>query len=187
MKNRAQLSLFIICNIQLAIILFNRTTWPVYIYVHVYIYGFPVMWIKFPKHWTECCSPSSFLSRNPLNSEDHVVNNVHQNMGFDDSNHILLCFMKTCITWHSWATNKKLTFSWKITLQGAISPFSWTLRKKLQWNLYWNLCIFIQEKVLSRIWWPFCLGLNMNSVIWLQDNICEWVITVRPDLPWETK
>ena len=34
-----------------------------------------------------------------------------------------LCVLwKACITWHFWATNRKLTFSWKITPQGAIPP-----------------------------------------------------------------
>ena len=34
-----------------------------------------------------------------------------------------LCILwKACITWHFWATNRKLTFSWKITPLGAIPP-----------------------------------------------------------------
>ena len=36
-----------------------------------------------------------------------------------------LCVLwKACITWHFWATNWKLTFSWKITPQGAILPLN---------------------------------------------------------------
>ena len=36
-----------------------------------------------------------------------------------------LCILwKTCITWHFWATNRKLTFSWKITPLGAIPPLN---------------------------------------------------------------
>ena len=36
-----------------------------------------------------------FFGRNPLIPEDHAVNKVPQNMGFDESNHILfMCFMK---------------------------------------------------------------------------------------------
>ena len=31
---------------------------------------------------------------------------------------------KACITWHFWATNTKLTFSWKITPLGAIPPLN---------------------------------------------------------------
>ena len=54
-ENEAQLSLFLHYNVQLAIILFNRT-WPIYLC----IYGFPVVWINFPKYLNECCSPSSF-------------------------------------------------------------------------------------------------------------------------------
>ena len=60
------------------------------------VYGFPVMWINFPKYWSECCSPSLFFSRNPLITDDHVVDEVPQNMGFDESNHILfMCIMKS--------------------------------------------------------------------------------------------
>ena len=34
-----------------------------------------------------------------------------------------LCILwKACITWHFWGTNRKLTFSWKITPLGAIPP-----------------------------------------------------------------
>ena len=34
-----------------------------------------------------------------------------------------LCILwKACITWHFWATNRKLTFSWKIIPLGAIPP-----------------------------------------------------------------
>ena len=36
------------------------------------------------------------FSRNPLITEDHVINKVPQNTGFDDSNHIFfMCFMKS--------------------------------------------------------------------------------------------
>ena len=36
-----------------------------------------------------------------------------------------LCILrKACITWHFWATNRKLTFSWKITPLGAIPPLN---------------------------------------------------------------
>ena len=39
-----------------------------------------------------------------------------------------LCILwKACITWHFWATNRKLTFSWKITPLGAIPPLKFEL------------------------------------------------------------
>ena len=41
---------------------------------------------------------------------------------------------------------------------------NWTRGNKLQWNFYRNSNIFIKEmhlKTLSRIWRPFCLGLNV--------------------------
>ena len=35
---------------------------------------------------------------------------------------------KACVTWHFWATNRKLIFSWKITPLGAIPPLKiWQL------------------------------------------------------------
>ena len=39
---------------------------------------------------------------------------------------------KSCVTWHFWATNRKLTFSWKITPQGAIPPLNLSL--SLSWH-----------------------------------------------------
>ena len=46
-----------------------------------------------------------------------------------------LCVLwKACITWHFWATNRKLTFSWKITPQGAIPPLKSLGPRKLEWN-----------------------------------------------------
>ena len=41
---------------------------------------------------------------------------------------------------------------------------NWTLRNKLQWNLYRNSYIFISVMHLnmpSGNWWQFCLGINM--------------------------
>ena len=90
-ENRAQLSMYLSYNDQLAIILFSRI-WPIYLC----IYGFPAVWIHFQKYWTLCCSPSSFFSRKPLITNDHVVNTVPRSMAFDDSNHILFtCIMKS--------------------------------------------------------------------------------------------
>ena len=46
-----------------------------------------------------------------------------------------LCILwKACITWHFWATNRKLTFSWKITPLGAIPPLNPLLAARFVWH-----------------------------------------------------
>ena len=56
---------------------------------------------------------------------------------------------------------------------------NWDLGNKLQWNLSRNLCIFIKENAFENVFWkmlavlsqpsgkcrPFCLGLNVLSII----------------------
>ena len=112
-------------SVQLAIILFSRT-WPIYLCV----YGFPVMWMNFPKYWTECCSPSSFFSRNPLITDDHAVNKVPQNMSFDESNHILfMCFMKS-MYYLTFLSNKQ-----KIDIFMTNHP---TIRENHHASVVWN-------------------------------------------------
>ena len=119
-ENRAQLSLFWSYNVQLAIILFSMT-WPIYIYV----YSFPVSWINFPKYWTECCSPSSFLVETLWSPKTMLSIKFPEVWISKTANTFCLCVLwKACITWHFWTTNRKLTFSWKITLQGAIPPLN---------------------------------------------------------------
>ena len=79
------------------------------------------MWINFPKNWTDCCSPSSFFSRNPLITDDHDVDKVPQNMGFDKSNHILFMrFMKSMHYLKFLSNKQKIDIFMKITPQGAI-------------------------------------------------------------------
>ena len=47
---------------------------------------------------------------------------------------------KVCITWHFWARNRKLTFSWKITPQGAIPPLKGLLRLSMFHQFIQCLC-----------------------------------------------
>ena len=45
---------------------------------------------------------------------------------------------------------------------------NWILGNKLQWNLNWNLNIFIEENAFEIVVWkwrPFCLGLNVLNYV----------------------
>ena len=59
---------------------------------------------------------------------------------------------------------------------------NWNLRNKLQWNLNRTSYIFIQENAFkkcmsSRIWRPFCLGINVFLVLSMQQLIIRIIRT----------
>ena len=85
-----------------------------------------------------------------------------------------LCVLwKACITWHFWATNRKLTFSWKITPQDAIPPlnslrpgkmdaisqttlsnaFSWMKILEIRLEIYWGLFLRILLTIFQHWFW----------------------------------
>ena len=93
--------------------------------LYIYVYSFPVSWINFPKYWTECCSPSSFSVKTLWSPKTMLSIKFPEVWISMTANTFCLCVLwKACITWHFWTTNRKLTFSWKITLQGAIPPLN---------------------------------------------------------------
>ena len=114
--------------------MFSRT-WLIYLCV----YGFPVMWINFPKYWTECCSPSSFLVETLWSLKTMLLIKSPKIWVSMRAITFCLCVLwKACITWHFWATNRKLTFSWKITPQGAIPPLN-----VIRWYPQQSSCWFV--------------------------------------------
>ena len=91
--------------------------------LYIHVYSFHVSGINFPKYWTECCSPSSFLVETLWSLTTMLSKKFPKVWISMTANTFCLCVLwKACITWHFWTTNRKLTFSWKITLQGAIPP-----------------------------------------------------------------
>ena len=61
--------------------------------------------------------------------------------------------------------------------------FNWTLRNKLQWNLNRNSLIFIKKmylKMSSGNLRPFCLGLNVLTLLELQPEYSGWTRSI----PW---
>ena len=60
---------------------------------------------------------------------------------------------KACITWHFWARNRKLTFSWKITPQGAIPPLNSSLPGQNGHCFTYDIFryIFVNEKFCTLI------------------------------------
>ena len=101
--------------------------------LYMYVYSFPVSWINFPKYWTECCSPSSFLVETLWSPKTMLSIKFPEVWISMTANTFSLCVLwKACITWNFWTTNRKLTFLWKITLQGAIHPLKFSFPKNTE-------------------------------------------------------
>ena len=123
--------------------------------LYIYVYSFPVSWINFPEYWTECCSPSSFSVKTLWSPKTMLSIKFPEVWVSMTANTFCLCVLwKACITWHFWTTNRKLTFSWKITLQGAIPPLKTGLSIISLFSLH-QCSVHESYRPIRHCWW-FC-------------------------------
>ena len=58
----------------------------------------------------------------------------------------------------------------------------WTLGTKLQWNFNQNPHILIPDntvKMLSEKWQPYCLSLNVLTLMWYHCSVRKWTLNYR--------
>ena len=163
--------------------------------LYIYVYSFHVSGINFPKYWTECCSPSSLLVETLWSPTTMLSIKFPEVWISMTANRFCLCVLwKACITWHFLTTNRKLTFSWKITLQGAIPPLKllyhvlWFNKRLLNLNLkilWW----YDEGNIVKKAWWSD--GRMDGQTEWTYSQSCLWSqlknVKLNQGIPVDTK